>query len=146
MSGFARQFGILGVVLVTAWPRLLVAVGAPIADSVVGMLSSQDVGQIVNTALPFVYANLRDDRLTPLLRGVWQEDKKTYPSLSWDLLTKPEVKLPFGRLWCQWLKYRGETGSEYTQIRTFALDVRQRPIGDFASGGHFADWFLRHNR
>ena len=85
------------------------------------MLSSQDAGEIVNRALPLFYANLRDDRLTPLLRGVWQADRQSYPSLSWDLLTKPEVKLPFGRLWCQWLRYRGETGSEYVQVRTFAL-------------------------
>jgi HEAT repeat protein len=121
MSSFARLSGTLAVVVVAAWPRLLIAVSAPIVDDIVGMLSSQDAGEIVNRALPLFYANLRDDRLTPLLRSVWQADRKSYPSLSWDLLTEPEVKLPIGRLWCQWLRYRGETGSDYVQVRTFAL-------------------------
>jgi len=89
------------------------------------MLAKEDTAYLAETAATFFYQHFGDDRLTELLRAVWNRDQTKYPDLAWRSLSDDEVRLRFAGLWAQWIRETQKDKSEISKIREYVLPFRK---------------------
>src|SRR5262245_8195851 len=82
-------------------------------------LATDDVYVLRNQVVPKIYRYYGDERVTGLLRAVWQLDEKAYPELAWRALRDPGVRINFGQLWGQWVRGRPGADKEIAEIRAY---------------------------
>lgn len=96
-----------------------------VRKQVESMLSKDDTTHLVDSAIPLIYRHFGDQRLTELLRAVWNADMDRYPGLAWSSLADEEVRLKFATLWAQWVRETQIDKREIRAIRDFVLPYRK---------------------
>lgn len=107
--------------LLTALGESFAGAQSVIEKQAEAMFSGPDSSFIIQKAIPFAYSHFGDDRLTELIKSIWNLDQKKYPNLAWESLKDDEVRLRIASLWAQWIR---ETQKDKTQLEPIRNFVR----------------------
>ena len=92
--------------------------GERAVDALAKRLAGPDLSEVLNAVLPDIYAQFRNDDLTPFVKALWRMNRHEYPGVNWDLLQEPEARFAFGALWCQWQRARA-AAEDVEEVRLY---------------------------